>query len=127
MSDYPRTAGPLFAVLRLLSRTCVFECEPLLSREAVRQLPIDGPVDIHINAKLAPGESIADLGGLRIAYFAFKAGHSPVSASGVQQMDCRRDTMVDLAAATTTAFRRFREDSRNHDRGGTQMSLKILI
>jgi len=33
---------------------------------------IDGPDDIHINGKLVLGESIGDLGGLRIAYRAFK-------------------------------------------------------
>lgn len=33
---------------------------------------IDGPDDIHINGKLVLGESIGDLGGLKIAYRAFK-------------------------------------------------------
>jgi putative endopeptidase len=33
---------------------------------------IDGPDDIHINGKLVLGESIGDLGGLTIAYRAFK-------------------------------------------------------
>ncbi len=33
---------------------------------------IDGPGDIHINGKLTLGESIGDLGGLNIAYRAFK-------------------------------------------------------
>ena len=33
---------------------------------------IDGPEDIHINGKLVLGESIGDLGGLTIAYRAFK-------------------------------------------------------
>jgi endothelin-converting enzyme/putative endopeptidase len=33
---------------------------------------IDGPDDIHINGKLVLGESIGDLGGLKVAYLAFK-------------------------------------------------------
>jgi putative endopeptidase len=33
---------------------------------------IDGPDDIHINGKLVLGESIGDLGGVKIAYLAFK-------------------------------------------------------
>jgi putative endopeptidase len=33
---------------------------------------IDGPDDIHINGKLVLGESIGDLGGVKIAYRAFK-------------------------------------------------------
>jgi len=46
---------------------------------------IDGPDDIHINGKLVLGESIGDLGGLKLAYRAFKKtpqGQSDVKIDG---------------------------------------------
>jgi len=46
---------------------------------------IDGPEDIHINGKLVLGESIGDLGGLKLAYGAFKKtpqGQSNVKIDG---------------------------------------------
>jgi putative endopeptidase len=49
------------------------------------QFPIDGDPSIHINGKLVLGESIGDLGGVKIAYLAFKKtpqGQSAVAIDG---------------------------------------------
>lgn len=48
--------------------------------------PIDGDPNIHINGNLVLGESIGDLGGLKIAYLAFKKtpqGQSAVTIDGL--------------------------------------------
>lgn len=49
------------------------------------QFPIDGDPSIHINGNLVLGESIGDLGGVKIAYLAFKKtpqGQSDVAIDG---------------------------------------------